>query len=95
VIKIFPVIAGGYYSYLFLPFPTVGKYTAALPSEMLKNFGFKFHFLGIVMNIFVFILSFYIVFERKTNFKKWWIIFTIFNCLLIFLFTNLESFLGF
>jgi len=80
------VIIGGHYSFLLLPFPTVGKYIAVLPREMLEKFAIKFNFFGILMDIFVFIFSFYIVFKKKVNVKKWWIIFAVFNSLIISLF---------
>ena len=73
--QLFPIIIGGYYSYLCLPFPTVGRYVSAFPMPMET----KFNLLGITLSLLIFIISYYLVFQKKVRLWKWFIIFTIIN----------------
>lgn len=81
-----PPIPGGSYSYLKLPFPTVGHYAAALPPEMIEKFDLKINYSGIFFNILLLIGSFYLVFIKKIKFHTWAILFTIFSFLTIVFF---------
>lgn len=91
-LRFLPLIMGGYYSYLLLPFPTIGIYTAALPPEMLAGFELKYNPLGILLSILTFITAFYLVFKRRVKLKYWLVALTIFNLLVIIFFTNFQSF---
>jgi hypothetical protein len=81
--QLYPPIPGGGYSYLKLPFPTVGEYHAALPPEMLSEFDLKVNYLGIILDILLLISSIYLVFIKKIKLYFWGILFTMFNLLTI------------
>ncbi len=79
---VFPVLLGGRYTYLKLPFSTVGRYTAALPIEMLNNIEVRINYFGIVVNVILFVGSTYLVISKKIKLKTWLLVF-IFLCLMV------------
>lgn len=85
--QIFPPIPGGYYSYVLLPFPTFGTFTAVLPPEMLAAFGPRFSCFGILLNILLFAGSFFIVFKKKVKLRTWATLFVILSLLVVTYFT--------
>jgi hypothetical protein len=88
--RFYPSIIGGYYSYLKLPLPTVGKYVAVLPPEMLDKFDLKFNCLGLIINILFFASSLYLVFTEKIKLRTWIISFALLSLVIITYFTFSE-----
>lgn len=82
-LQLFPIIIGGYYSYLCLPFPTFGRYVAALPTEMLEQFEIKINFMGIIFSFLLFLLSYYLIFKKRVRLWKWLIFFTVISLVVI------------
>lgn len=88
--RFYPPIAGGYYSYLKLPLPIVGKYVAVLLPEMLDKFDLRFNYLGLIVNILFFVGSLYLVFTEKMKLRAWIISFILLSLVIITYFTLSE-----
>ncbi len=87
------LIIGGQYSYLTLPFPTIGKYVGTLSPNLLlmEKFDLKINYLGILGNIFILLVSLYMVFNKKIRLNTWTFLFTIFISVVITFFAYSES----
>lgn len=88
--RFYPPIIGRYYSYLKLPFPTVGHYVAVLPPEMLDKFDLEINYIGLIINLVLFVASLYLVFKKKVELRTWVTVFVLLNLILITYFTLSE-----
>jgi len=81
--QMYPPVPGGNYSFFKLPFPTVGRYHAALPPEMLSEFEIKMNYLGILLDALLLVFSLYLIFIKKIKFSVWVILFTVISFLTV------------
>jgi hypothetical protein len=85
-------IGGGTCSYIYLPFPTIGKYTLLFGLEQTQYMYIcKTNYIGIVLNILLPILSFYFVFIKKVKLFKWLLLIVLLVILINYYFFNSDS----